>query len=206
MNNHHQWEMTADLEIVIEPPPMSPFQNQPAGTGGSDDGGDFPPTSDLLLPRVINEEFLTCKICFEPFRRPKILDCLHTFCCACLEAHVRQRGLTDELPCPFCRQTTRLVVVGSGGGGGGPAGGGCGGGGVAALRDNFFVANLRDAMTPSPRPACDEPLPTTTSARMTADVGRKGTICESCSARDDIKMAGAKCLDCQEFLCEECIT
>ncbi|KAL8592658.1 hypothetical protein ACOMHN_037598 [Nucella lapillus] len=32
------------------------------------------------------ESFLTCSICMEPFRSPKILPCVHSFCLQCLRS------------------------------------------------------------------------------------------------------------------------
>ena len=39
------------------------------------------------LMQEIYDQFLVCKICYEPYRQPKTLVCLHTFCCACIEKH-----------------------------------------------------------------------------------------------------------------------
>ncbi|BFY97977.1 hypothetical protein BsWGS_01017 [Bradybaena similaris] len=57
----------------------------------------------------MEEEFLTCNICFDVFKEPKTLACLHRFCQKCLhnyiiglstEATHRRRGF----PCPVCRE------------------------------------------------------------------------------------------------------
>ncbi|CAF4706510.1 unnamed protein product, partial [Rotaria socialis] len=42
----------------------------------------------LRLAEKINDQYLTCKICLEPFKDPKCLTCLHTFCEQCIESHV----------------------------------------------------------------------------------------------------------------------
>ncbi|CAF3545738.1 unnamed protein product [Rotaria sp. Silwood1] len=42
----------------------------------------------LRLAEKINDQYLTCKICLEPFKEPKCLTCLHTFCEQCIESHV----------------------------------------------------------------------------------------------------------------------
>ncbi len=39
------------------------------------------------LMQEIYDQFLVCKICYEPYKQPKTLACLHTFCCVCLEKH-----------------------------------------------------------------------------------------------------------------------
>ncbi|XP_078586230.1 E3 ubiquitin-protein ligase TRIM33-like [Branchiostoma floridae x Branchiostoma japonicum] len=39
----------------------------------------------------ISDDFLECTICLEPYKDPKILPCLHTFCKGCLEKFVAQQ-------------------------------------------------------------------------------------------------------------------
>ncbi|XP_066272606.1 tripartite motif-containing protein 2-like [Branchiostoma lanceolatum] len=39
----------------------------------------------------ISGDFLECTICLEPFKDPKILPCLHTFCKGCLEKFVEKQ-------------------------------------------------------------------------------------------------------------------
>lgn len=80
------------------------------------------------LPRVIHDEFLTCKVCLEGFSQPKILECLHSFCLSCLQSYCLKNSLNNELPCPMCRQTTDIKD------------------GVDKLRDNFFIVSLQAAM------------------------------------------------------------
>ena len=53
---------------------------------------------ETLLERV--EAIVTCTICKSPFKRPKTLPCLHTFCLHCLERHI----LHGQSHCPVCRQ------------------------------------------------------------------------------------------------------
>ncbi|KAK7492581.1 hypothetical protein BaRGS_00016247, partial [Batillaria attramentaria] len=43
---------------------------------------------------------LECAICLEPYRRPKLLPCFHTFCQACLQSVA---GTSPSFPCPACR-------------------------------------------------------------------------------------------------------
>lgn len=100
----------------------------------------------IQLAEQINDEFLTCKICFEHFREPKCLSCLHTFCEECIEQHVsaqRSYKYTDyrEFACPICRKKT---VIPSGG--------------VRKLNDNFLISSLNELLLskrPSKIPFCD---------------------------------------------------
>ena len=52
---------------------------------------------------------LTCQICEKLFFDPRILPCLHTFCCQCIETLLRERPLKDKLlKCPTCQLDTGL--------------------------------------------------------------------------------------------------
>ncbi|CAH1267028.1 USP7 [Branchiostoma lanceolatum] len=78
----------------------------------------------------ISGDFLECTICLEPFKGPKVLPCLHTFCEGCLEKFVTQQGdVKNKFPCPTCRTDTILPE-----------------GGVAGLKNNFFVLSLSDTV------------------------------------------------------------
>ena len=55
------------------------------------------------------EDQLTCAICLDAFKDPKLLQCFHVYCKDCLQRLVvtdRQRQLS--LRCPTCRQSTLL--------------------------------------------------------------------------------------------------
>ena len=52
---------------------------------------------------------LTCQSCDKLFLDPRILPCLHTFCCQCVESLVRNRPIQDKiLKCPTCQLETGL--------------------------------------------------------------------------------------------------
>jgi len=105
-----------------------------------------PKMQAMQLAEQINDEFLTCKICYEPFKEPKCLSCLHTFCEDCIEQHVsaqRSYKYTDyrEFSCPICRKKTVIPT-----------------GGVRKLTDNFLISSLSEllvAKQPSKVPMCD---------------------------------------------------
>ncbi|XP_066269362.1 E3 ubiquitin-protein ligase TRIM56-like [Branchiostoma lanceolatum] len=81
-----------------------------------------------LLSRL-SEDFLECQICLQPYRRPKVLSCLHSFFQQCLEEFLKKQEATTELDCPTCRSKTFLP-----------------GGEVTKLKDNFFVESLKDTV------------------------------------------------------------
>ncbi|XP_019639587.1 PREDICTED: E3 ubiquitin-protein ligase TRIM56-like [Branchiostoma belcheri] len=76
------------------------------------------------LIKEISDDFLTCQICLETFRRPKILDCVHSFCEECLKEYLKE-GET-VVKCPTCQRDTAMKQDG----------------GVSGLKDNFFILNL----------------------------------------------------------------
>ncbi|KAK7481530.1 hypothetical protein BaRGS_00027179 [Batillaria attramentaria] len=67
------------------------------------------------------DESLTCPLCLEVFRTPKILPCFHTFCECCLKDLVHNHP-AGTFPCPSCRQDIQLPS-----------------GGVSAFRSNFYI-------------------------------------------------------------------
>ena len=64
------------------------------------------------IAEQIQESFLSCTICFQPFNRPKALPCLHTFCEGCLRDYVASRFEgTGQFPCPLCRQVSERYHI-----------------------------------------------------------------------------------------------
>ncbi|KAI8483010.1 hypothetical protein Bbelb_393100 [Branchiostoma belcheri] len=80
--------------------------------------------ADTGFRQQVREEFLSCRICFETFRQPKILPCVHTFCEKCL---LRHAGRRQSFNCPTCRREIALPQNG-----------------VAGLEDNHFIASLTE--------------------------------------------------------------
>ncbi|CAH1250620.1 TRIM56 [Branchiostoma lanceolatum] len=77
----------------------------------------------------ISGDFLECTICLEPFKDPKVLPCLHTFCEDCLKKFIAQDKVKNKFQCPTCRTETVLPK-----------------GGVASFKNNFFVKTLSDTV------------------------------------------------------------
>ena len=68
---------------------------------------------------------LSCSVCLEEYRRPRVLPCLHVFCEACLEKLAVAQGSQLSAPCPNCRQPALLPQ-----------------GGVASLPSAFYIQHL----------------------------------------------------------------
>ena len=73
------------------------------------------------------QEQVTCGVCLEPYKQPRLLKCFHVYCEGCLQRLVRGGGEGQSLSCPQCRRDTRL-----------PAGG------VPGLQGAFYIHYLFD--------------------------------------------------------------
>ena len=66
--------------------------------------------SDL---RAKLEQEVTCAICLDQLKDPKLLPCHHSFCKTCLERHQRSREQQrDILLCPVCKKVIPLSSSG----------------------------------------------------------------------------------------------
>ncbi|XP_070554913.1 tripartite motif-containing protein 2-like [Ptychodera flava] len=79
--------------------------------------------SQKILSKI-GEDFLSCAICLEQYKNPKILPCHHTFCAECLTTFM---GKAKELVCPTCKTPCQLSH-----------------GGVEELKSSFFISSLLD--------------------------------------------------------------
>lgn len=73
---------------------------------------------------------LTCHLCHQHYKNPKLLPCLHTFCQECLEKS-HQAANQAHLSCPSCR--TKVTF-------------GANGQGIGGLQSNFMVKNMLDLL------------------------------------------------------------
>ena len=131
--------------------------------------------SGTKFMKEISDQFLICKICFEPFKEPKTLSCLHSFCLCCLQTQADavndrpSRFYSRYLTCPMCRQKTEIPT-----------------GGIRRLPDNFLVCSLTEVVNRRQRskvPPCE--------------------ICQQ--VRTKSNDACSKCLDCSKLLCKACV-
>ena len=75
------------------------------------------------------EDQLTCAICLDSFKQPKMLNCFHVFCEHCLQRLVvQEREGQFSLRCPTCRRSTFLPQAT----------------GVSSLQSAFYVHHLFD--------------------------------------------------------------
>ena len=56
---------------------------------------------------------VTCQMCSGPFSDPRILPCLHSFCCQCLHKEMEKVGPQKSLQCPTCLRNVPIPVGGA---------------------------------------------------------------------------------------------
>ncbi|CAH1252220.1 TRIM56 [Branchiostoma lanceolatum] len=76
------------------------------------------------LSEEIQEDILSCPICYHQLREPKALPCQHTYCCDCLQELAR-RANNGQFNCPECGKAITIPAQG-----------------VQAFPTNFLVANV----------------------------------------------------------------
>ena len=77
----------------------------------------------MFLQKLSDE--LSCSVCLEEYRKPRVLPCLHVFCESCLEKLVGTRRDKMTAPCPNCRKPAPLPK-----------------GGVSSLPSAFYIQHL----------------------------------------------------------------
>ncbi|KAK3091151.1 hypothetical protein FSP39_017543 [Pinctada imbricata] len=136
------------------------------------------------IPTFLQDNFLTCKICFNVYKEPKILVCLHSFCLRCLENHLLEAKNKQfgSIICPVCRERTLLSIDG-----------------VRSLKSNFYIKNLIEFVEAS---AFGKSPP-----QLTND----GTLCERKSENTEggilqnrIHLCERHCAEIEEHYCHTC--
>ncbi|KAJ8032935.1 E3 ubiquitin-protein ligase TRIM56 [Holothuria leucospilota] len=81
------------------------------------------------IVKDLSDNFLNCCICMSPFKTPKMLPCIHSFCTECLVKYAKtQKG--NDIACPTCRKVCTLPESG-----------------VKGLQTNFHLVNLAEKVT-----------------------------------------------------------
>ncbi|XP_038062370.1 E3 ubiquitin-protein ligase TRIM56-like [Patiria miniata] len=90
------------------------------------------------LEKISNH--LECDICQEKYKRPKVLDCQHSFCETCLEKYYTTRYAGQpKIPCPVCRREMILPET-------------C----IQGLKTNFHLMGIVEEVSLQEKVACSE--------------------------------------------------
>ncbi|XP_072526724.1 E3 ubiquitin/ISG15 ligase TRIM25 [Salminus brasiliensis] len=125
------------------------------------------------------EEELTCPVCLDLYRDPRLLPCGHNFCLSCLR-RLKGRSERGRLRCPECRQSHRCS---------------------APWQKNFKLANIADGFRRRSR--AEHP----TSGRQSPTSRAEGVRCDYCSPEATHTSKGCTavktCLKCEVSMCPE---
>ncbi|XP_071830711.1 uncharacterized protein [Apostichopus japonicus] len=110
----------------------------------------------------IGENFLSCPICIQHLKEPKVLPCLHRYCSDCLESYITQQQ--GELQCSVCREFFTIPSEG--------------------FKTDYFMKNLIEYVTlEKPEISIDLHNCVRCDKHKTAVAycfDRKGYLCENC--------------------------
>ncbi|XP_020646150.3 LOW QUALITY PROTEIN: E3 ubiquitin-protein ligase TRIM56 [Pogona vitticeps] len=133
------------------------------------------------LAEALTSGFLTCSICLERLRQPKILPCLHTYCHPCLKKLAA--GRKKDLQCPECRQSVPLPP-----------------GGVDGLKTNFFINGLLDLVCPA-----GKAQPTCSPCRLIGQSANRVAVSRCLDCADDLCQACTGGHHCSRLTHAHCV-
>ncbi|XP_045180002.2 uncharacterized protein LOC123539437 [Mercenaria mercenaria] len=122
-----------------------------------------------------------CPICFEQFRDPKGLECLHTFCESCIHEYIiklkEKRNILNGIECPLCRHVTAVKDSSQS-----PENW------AKSLRPNYALVSLLETM----------------QSLQEGHHTKEEHKCFPCSAQDLDIPASVFCRTCKEHQCDDC--
>ena len=125
------------------------------------------------------EDIITCDVCMERMKDPKVLLCQHTFCQSCVE-RLAQMNRGNGLSCPTCRKMTPVPS-----------------GGVGNLPSDYKVKNLSGLNMAGIQTLKVEMERLSMCAEPYTD--RTHNVCKICKRR-----ARHYCTTCSGYLCKRC--
>ncbi|XP_069477985.1 E3 ubiquitin-protein ligase TRIM56-like [Ambystoma mexicanum] len=133
------------------------------------------------LDDVLAKDFLTCGICSDMYKSPKILPCLHSYCQECLGGLVKE----ECLACPGCHLTVNVND------------------GVSSLKTSAFISGLvglvqSRTLKDSGDVCCSACLKTLPATARCLDCA--SFLCQTCIDGLPCSSLGHKLVDLKEFL------
>ena len=133
------------------------------------------------------EEELNCSICLDTYSDPKLLQCLHAYCCKCLvKLVVRGQQGQQILTCPFCRHDTPV-----------PANG------VAGLQPAFQINHFLEIMEEHKKAAENPPASAEKAERDSTSLTSRDKV-QICCREHAGKEVELFCETCGEPVCVKC--
>ena len=128
-------------------------------------------------------DMLMCPVCLESFKEPRTLNCLHSFCCKCLDQCRRYRR---EIACPVCKKITLLPSNG-----------------IQGLQHDFRIQQIRDILSSNlaSRPAS----PPTSPVRVEEEQPSTSKLCDMCKSSQQRSNAEHHCVQCCMYFCKQCL-
>ena len=71
------------------------------------------PTNSVIMEKPFPH--ITCAVCSKPYKDPRTLPCLHSFCLQCLHHEIEKSGSQQMFQCPICERNTSIPVGGASG-------------------------------------------------------------------------------------------
>ena len=134
--------------------------------------------AERILKKV--EDELTCPICLETFTDPKLLQCFHVYCRACLVKLLARDQDQQRLTCPTCRQLTSIPDSG-----------------VSGLQSAFHINHLLDIMREREESGADSD-----STSMAASSEKSAPLCCEVHTQHKVELY---CNTCDILLCYKCV-
>ena len=79
---------------------------------------------DSTFLQLLQDNYLECSLCMDTYKKPKYLNCFHTFCEGCLTDYVKYKP--GDIACPTCRVVTEVLPND----------------GITRLKKNFLISSL----------------------------------------------------------------
>uniref|UniRef100_A0A914CKS9 RING-type domain-containing protein n=1 Tax=Acrobeloides nanus TaxID=290746 RepID=A0A914CKS9_9BILA len=101
---------TASEATLVTAVPCSVNECKSPGDVSSETTSIIKPNMGFVNPLQKIEELLTCPICLDRYKQPKLLPCQHTFCLPCLDSYADT--VLRNLKCPECRAEHQIPFDG----------------------------------------------------------------------------------------------
>uniref|UniRef100_A0A904MUR9 RING-type domain-containing protein n=1 Tax=Culex quinquefasciatus TaxID=7176 RepID=A0A904MUR9_CULQU len=132
------------------------------------------------------EVLVICSICQNRLRSPRMLQCQHTFCLACLEAMVQQHEQKNYITCSTCNEKHELMSAS---------------GRVTDLPPNLYIDSVLQVLSRG-QTLSNQNMPSTAAVAAAIEKEEVHLSCYKCATIGNIRMQN--CGHCKQTLCAIC--